>query len=340
MNVLGPPELGHSPPLHLAQLTMEVSKSLWVVIYGRKILCFIGIFLAHNEHHSFVHFCWKWGLPCEALCIGVFFISNFCFVHVQWSMNSRTCYNKVWTCFVFSSILTSTSIAKETTVVYTTAVEPNIPKVGTSKPKINQKVLYSLLNSHLFWQLIPPKRTTACVMDVMDVSHPPLRPRGWTHGTLCVSRDCLGVSLELLRWSNEFTSPKFSPRRWQFKYVFFHPYFGMVGMVGRWNFLWFFLYTMDDWVVVSNTFFSPRKLGKIFQFDSYFFDGWEEATNQLATRPWKMLVEKDDPASNIGALNGRPIFRGLAELFAKKALGCSQEPTSKRIFFKATQHGR
>ena len=91
MNVLGPPELGHSPPLHLAQLTMEVSKSLWVVIYGRKILCFIGIFLAHNEHHSFVHFCWKWGLPCEALCIGVFFISNFCFVHVQRSMNSRTC---------------------------------------------------------------------------------------------------------------------------------------------------------------------------------------------------------------------------------------------------------
>lgn len=48
-----------------------------------------------------------------------------------------------------------------------------------------------------------------CGMDVMDVSHPPLRPRGWTHGTLCVSRDCLGVSLEFLR-SNEFTSQKFN----------------------------------------------------------------------------------------------------------------------------------
>lgn len=81
----------------------------------------------------------------------VLFFSDFCFVHVQGSMNSCMCYNKVWTCFVLSSILTSTSIAKETTVVYTTAVEPNVPKVGTSKPKINQKVLYCLLNSRLFW---------------------------------------------------------------------------------------------------------------------------------------------------------------------------------------------
>ena len=66
--------------------------------------------------------------------------------------------------------------------------------------------------------------------------------------------------------------------------------------------------------------------------------GGQKPTNQLTTRPWKMLVEKDHPASNIGALNGQPIFRGLAELAVKLwGVYWSQYPT--KIFQSHEKHG-
>ncbi len=150
----------HSPILY----------SLNYAIYGGNIVCLIGIILATNEDHEKRPFLLKKkGLPCDALCI-VF--SDPCFVHVQGSMNSCTCYKKVWICIVFSSILTSIRPTMPRKFRGTPpAVEPNVSKVVTSKSNINRfSSGWLLLNSQLFWQLIP--RNLCCVFPTVDGWNP------------------------------------------------------------------------------------------------------------------------------------------------------------------------